>query len=136
MFLRSQLGDKYAYLKRSLGEAMRRENLRAIIAMSPENVLHTAGVHIVSQRMIRERLATTIYPAEGEPAFVVSSVVAKTAQDQSWIEDIVVWTEHETTPVEALIAELTGRGLTSGRIWLEMRYLAAGYFLELAAARR
>lgn len=134
MVLRSQLGDKYAHLKRSLGEAMRQEGMRAIVTMSPENVLHTAGVHIVSQRMIRERLATTIYPAEGEPAFVVSSVVAKTARDQSWIEEIVVWTEHETTPVQALIAELRRRDLTSGRIWLEMRYLAAAYFLELVAA--
>jgi Xaa-Pro aminopeptidase len=102
--------------------------------VSPENVLHLAGVYIVSQRMIRERLATAVFPLDGDPFFVVSSVVARTAKRESWIEEIPVWTEHETTPVEALIAELRRRDLTSGRIWLEMRYLAATYFQELAAA--
>jgi Xaa-Pro dipeptidase len=127
------LEDKYPYLKEKLGEAMRRENVRAVIACSLENVLHTTGVYIVSQRMIRERLATSVFPVDGDPFFVVSSVVAKTARNESWIEDVVAWAEHETTPVGALIAELRSRGLTSGRIWLEMRYLAAAYFEELRA---
>lgn len=128
------LKDKYRHLKRTLGEAMRRQDVCAVIACSLENVLHTSGVYIVSQRMIRERLATSVFPLDGDPFFVVSSVVAKTARNESWIEDVVAWTEHETTPVEALIAELRARGLTSGRIWLEMRYLAATYFEELRAA--
>src|SRR5690242_9148127 len=106
---------------------MRDENVRAVIAFSPENVLHLSGVYIASQRMIRERLATAIFPVEGEPSFVVSSVVAKTARNESWIPDVVVWQEHDTTPVEALIDELRRRGLDHGRIWLELRYLAAAY---------
>ncbi|MEA2586914.1 MAG: Xaa-Pro dipeptidase [Thermomicrobiales bacterium] len=128
------LRDKYAYLTTAFRDAMARDNVRAVIAMSPENVLHTAGVYIASQRMIRERLATTVFPLESDPFFVVSSVVAKTARNESWIEDIAVWAEHDSTPVDALVAALRGLGLTSGRIWLEMRYLAATYFQELAAA--
>ena len=128
-----KLADKSAYLRRSLDEAMEREGLDAVIAMSPENFLHLAGVYVVSQRMIRERLAIAVYPRGREPFLVVSSVVASTVRRESWVEDQVVWAEHVRTPVETLAAELRSRGLAEGRIGIELHYLAAAYFDELRA---
>jgi Xaa-Pro dipeptidase len=129
-----KLADKPAHLRATLDQAMEDANLDALVAMSPENFLHLSGVYVVSQRMIRERLAIAVFPRGREPFLVISSVVANTVRRESWVLDQVVWTEHVKTPVETLAAELKSRGLAQGRIGLEMHYLAAAYFEELKAA--
>lgn len=129
-----KLADKPAHLKQTLRNAMEAEGLDALIAMSPENFLHLAGVYVVSQRMIRERLAIAVYPKNAEPFLVVSSVVAHTIKRESWVVDQVIWSEHVKTPIETLAAELQSRGLAAGRLGLEMHYLAATYFDDLKAA--
>jgi Xaa-Pro dipeptidase len=129
-----KLKDKPAHLKTTLSQAMREENLDAIIAMSPENFLHLAGVYVASQRLIRERLAIAVYTATGDPFLVVSSVVANTVQRDSWVSDVVVWAEHETTPIQSLAGELRRRGLDHGHVGIEKQYLTAQYFEELTAA--
>jgi Xaa-Pro aminopeptidase len=131
MDLKGKLKDKPAHLKTTLAEAMRAENLDAVIAMSPENFLHLAGVHVASQRLIRERLAIAVYTATGDPFVVVSSVVANTVNRESWVDDVVVWAEHETTPVQSLANELRRRGLDHGHLGIEKQYLAAQYFEDL-----
>jgi Xaa-Pro aminopeptidase len=129
-----KLNDKPAHLKKALPDAMRDENLDAVIGMSPENFLHLAGVNVVSQRLIRERLAIAVYSATGDPFLIVSSVVAKTVRRDSWVSDVVVWTEHETTPIQSLAGELHRRGLGHGRVGLEKQYLTAQFFEELTEA--
>ena len=128
------LADKPGHLRQTLDEAMAKDGLDAVVAMSPENFLHLAGVYVVSQRMIRERLAIAVYPRGKEPFLVISSVVAHTVERESWVQDQVVWSEHVKTPIETLAAELRSRGLGEGRIGLEMHYLAAAYFGELKSA--
>lgn len=134
MNLKGKLKDKPAHLKTTLAEAMQAENLDAVIAMSPENFLHLAGVFVASQRLIRERLAIVVYTATGDPFLVVSSVVANTVRRESWVEDVVVWTEHETTPIQSLVSELRRRGLDNGQVGIEKQYLAVGFFEDLAAS--
>lgn len=129
-----KLKDKPAHLKTTLSKALREENLDAIIAMSPENFLHLAGVYVASQRLIRERLAIAVYTATGDPFLVVSSVVANTVRRDSWVTDVVVWAEHETTPIQSLAGELSRRGLDHGHVGIEKQYLTAQYFEELTAA--
>jgi Xaa-Pro aminopeptidase len=123
--------DKLPYLKRALGSAMEAADVGALIAMSPENFLHTSGVYVASQRMIRERLALTIFPRDGEPFAVVSSVVHRTVDRDSWLDEVVGWAEHEETPIGKLAEELRRRGLGAGRIALEKGYLAANFYEEL-----
>jgi Xaa-Pro dipeptidase len=134
MHLKGKLEDKPAHLKTRLADAMRAENLDAVIAMSPENFLHLAGVFVASQRLIRERLAIAIYTATGDPFLVVSSVVANTVGRESWVGDVVVWTEHETTPIQSLASELHRRGLDHGHLGIEKQYLAAQFFEDLIAS--
>lgn len=129
-----KLEDKPVHLKQTLRKAMEAEGLDAVIAMSPENFLHLAGVYVVSQRMIRERLAIAVYPKTAEPFVVISSVVSHTVKRESWVPDQVVWSEHVKTPIETLAAELRSRGLANSRLGLEMHYLAATYFDELKSA--
>jgi len=123
--------DKLSYLKRTLGAEMETADVGALIAMSPENFLHTAGVYVASQRMIRERLALAVFPRESEPFAVVSSVVHRTVDRGSWLDEVVGWAEHEETPIGKLAEELRRRGLGAGRIALEKGYLAASFYEQL-----
>ena len=125
------IGDKLAYLKRALRVEMESQNVEAIVAMSPENFLHTAGVHVPSQRMIRERLAFCVFESHGEPFAVVSSVVSRTVQRDSWISDVIAWNEHFESPVSKLAEALRRRGLTGGRITIKRGYLASRFYDEL-----
>ena len=114
---------KREHLETTLRREMDAAGVDAVIGVSPENVQHLAGVFIISQRMISDRLAFAVYPRRGAPFFVVSTVVEYTARTQSWIDEIVPYTEHEVLPVEGLIRALQDRGLSRGRVWLETGYL-------------
>jgi Xaa-Pro aminopeptidase len=114
---------KREYLEQTLRKEMERAHVDAIVAVSPENVQHLAGVFIISQRMIRDRLAFAVYRRSGPPFFVVSTVVEYTARTQSWIEEVVPYTEHAVKPIDGFIQALKDRGLDKARIWMEMGYL-------------
>lgn len=114
---------KREHLETTLRREMDAAGVDAVIGVSPENVQHLAGVFIISQRMISDRLAFAVYPRRGAPFFVVSTVVEYTARTQSWIDEIVPYTEHEVLPVEGLIRALQDRRLSRGRVWLETGYL-------------
>lgn len=114
---------KREYLETGLRQDMTAAGVDAVIGVSPENVQHLAGVFIISQRMISDRLAFAVYRREGAPFFVVSTVVAHTARTQSWIDEVVPYTEHAVLPVDGLVHALKERGLDRGRVWIEMGYL-------------
>lgn len=123
--------SKYEFLKERFNRWLRANDGAAVIAVSPENVLHTSGAFIISQRIIRDRLAMTVYPLEGEPTFLVGDVVYRTAAADSWIEDTRAYTEHHETPMQGLAEILREKGLEQSRIGLETRYLPAESYLEL-----
>lgn len=125
------MASKYEFLKERFNRWLDVNGGEAVVAVSPENVLHTSGAYIVSQRMIRERLAMTIFPLEGEPTFLVADPVYRTAKADSWIEDTRAYTEHHETPMQALAGVLREKGLAQSRIALETRYLPAQSYLEL-----
>lgn len=116
---------KRQHLETTLRAEMASAGVDAIVAISPENVQHLTGAFIISQRMIADRLAFAVYPREGAPFFVVSTVVEYTARTQSWIEEIVPYTEHAVQPVQGFVQALRDRGLDRSRIWLETGYLPA-----------
>ena len=94
---------KREHLEASLRREMESAGVDALIAVSPENVQHLAGAYIISQRMIPDRLAFAVYPRTRPPFFVVSTVVEYTARTQSWIDEIVPFTEHAVLPINGLI---------------------------------
>jgi Xaa-Pro aminopeptidase len=56
----------------------------------------------------------------------------QTRQD-SWIEEVRTYVEHQETPMHALAALLKERGLGQARLGIEKKFLAADYVEELAA---
>jgi len=116
---------KREHLEVTLRQEMTAAGVDAVIGVSPENVQHLAGVFIISQRMISDRLAFAVYRRGAAPLFVVSTVVEHTARTRSWIDDVVPYTEHAVRPIDGLIRALTDHGLQRGRVWIEMGYLPA-----------
>ena len=126
--------SKREYLENTLRGDMEAADVDAVIGVSPENVQHLAGVFIASQRMIRDRLAFAVYLRKGPPMFVVSTVNKYTAENRSWIDEVITYTEHVVLPIDGLIGALKDSGLESGRIWMEMGALPARDADHLRAA--
>lgn len=108
--------------------------LDAVVAVSPENFAYASGAFISTVRLIRPRLAFAVLPAKGEPFNIVCSIEESLTRDESWIPDVVTYTEFVDVPVEVLARELAGRGLEKGRIGIDLDYLPAATFDVLKAA--
>lgn len=114
--------------------ALARSGLDAIVAVSPENVRYSAGVDIATQRMIRDRLALTFWPAAGAPALLVCTIEESYCRTTSWIDDIRTYLEHSVSPVALLAQAIRDAGLARGRVGIESTYLSAVHWDELKVA--
>lgn len=114
-----------------LNKLVAESDFDAIIAISPENVPYTSGVLIWSQRGIRDRLAITLWPKSSDPSLLVCTIEEPQAVEESFIEDIRGYVEFKTSPIELLADALHEKGLSKGRLGIEMKYLSAHYWEEL-----
>ena len=122
---------------------MERDRLRAAIDAGPfdavmvssqENTFYATGALILTQREIPLRLALTLWPRGGEPAFVVCGIEESLVRRQSWIGDVRPYVEFAESPVAMIAAAVQEHGLARGHIGVEMDHLMARYWDELRAA--
>ena len=106
----------------------------AVIVSSQENTFYATGALILTQREIPLRLALTLWPRGGEPAFVVCGIEESLVRRQSWIGDVRPDVEFAESPVAMIAAAARERGLGRGQIGVEMDHLMAKYWDELRAA--
>ncbi|HXF82854.1 MAG TPA: Xaa-Pro peptidase family protein [bacterium] len=111
-------------------EALQREQWRASIAVSPENVAYTAGFMVPSQPVIRHRHACCIVTPERE-AMLTVDMEFSTARRLSRITDVRKWKEFAEHPMAVLASTLAELGIRRGRVGIELRYLPAADFAEL-----
>lgn len=111
---------------------MHQAGLDALVAFSMENVYYSSGTMLLTQRSIPTRLAMTVWRPDGGATMIVCSIEEVQVRAESWIKDVRTYTEFVESPIAALTRLLTEMNLLRGRIGLEMRYLAAAYFRELA----
>lgn len=111
---------------------MREAGLDALVAFSMENVYYSSGTMLLTQRMIPTRLAMTVWQADGSATFIVCAIEVAQVRAESWIKDVRTYVEFKDSPLVELAKLLKEKGLASGRIGLENRYLAAAYYRELA----
>src|SRR5262245_2285856 len=90
--------------KSRLEGLVRESGYDAVVATSLANVYYASSALVMTQASIPDRLASVVWPARGEPVFVVCSIEASLARRDSWIKDIREYEEFATSPV-ALIAE-------------------------------
>ncbi|MBI4552736.1 MAG: aminopeptidase P family protein [Candidatus Latescibacteria bacterium] len=72
--------------------------------------------------------------ASDSPPFVVAHTGrASLWQRESWMTDVkpCCWKEHGQTPVDRLVEGIEDRGLSNGRLGVEMRHLPAGILSDL-----
>jgi len=105
--------------------------LDAVVANSLENVSYLSGARMVMQRLIPDRLALLLWPADGEPTIVVCKGEDVACRDDCRIEDMRSYTEFVTSPVDLLADVIAEEGLSRGRLGIEVHSLPAGYVNQL-----
>lgn len=122
---------KYTDLDR-IKRTIARSDYDAVIVMSPENVPYYSGFYNMDLRMIPERLHLVVWPASGEPAFVV---VEKRRQlmppEDTFMTDIVGYQGEGLDSMRAVAEVLTDRGVTSGKVAIEGRNFPSGHLDDL-----
>lgn len=114
----------------SLQEAMAAQNLDALVAFSPENVLYLSGALIMTQKLDPARLAAAVFPrnSHGQPVAIVHPSEEAITQRDSWIRDVRTYDGGADRCVAMAAEVLESRGLASGRIGVEMTWLPVQYF--------
>lgn len=105
--------------------------LDAAIAMSQDNVTYALGVGVPSHRLIRERRVAVLVPREGALAVLAVTVEESFLQANLDGVEIVPYDEHAETPMQVLARLLAARGLETGRLGVEMDFIAAQDYAEL-----
>lgn len=99
--------------------------------MSPENFAYVSGAFILTVEAIRPRQAFAVLPREGEPFAVICSIETATMRDESWIGDLVEYTEFVHRPVDKLVEALKAHGIGGGKIGIDLEYLPAVDYARL-----
>jgi Xaa-Pro dipeptidase len=113
--------------------AMQPAQLDAVVTSSPENFAYLNGFVVPSQPLIRHRHAMSIVTADGRTALFAVDMEATTVRARAPEMPLQIWAEFTDSAMAKLAQQLTGLGLASATIGIEMDYLPAGDFAALAA---
>lgn len=108
-----------------------RTDFDALIAVSLPNVFYTSGALILTQIDIRDRLAMTVIPREGESILLVCNIEQSLAQSESWLKDVRAYVEFAQTPIELLADVLKEKGLDKSKLGIEKKYLTIEFYEEM-----
>jgi Xaa-Pro aminopeptidase len=134
---------KYADAER-IAELITASGFAAVIAAWPENVGYLSGFYHPDMWVNWERLHIVVWPAHGDPAYVVPRMRADlwngadtvpfiTAEDsRPFITDIRGYDGEALDMVRAVADVLTDRGVTEGRLAVESRSLPVKVSSELS----
>ncbi|MEU0156924.1 M24 family metallopeptidase, partial [Micromonospora fulviviridis] len=108
----------------NLAAVLEENSLDAIVASSPPNVCYSSGTYFTTMKTVPQRTAFVV--ANGaEPTFVYCTIEEGHATEESWLTELVGYTEFVDEPVEVLSRVLTEKGVSSGRVGVELRNLCA-----------
>ena len=110
---------------------MEQENLDAVVAISPENVLYFAETYIQTQTSIRDRLAIAVMPLASDPAMIACKIEEPTVEAETWIKDRRYYVEAQRSPIALLAEVLQEKHLEGKRIGVGLNYVTADYYCEL-----
>jgi Xaa-Pro dipeptidase len=117
-------------------QAMKAAGLDAILSCSPENFAYVTGFLSPTQKLMRWRHAMALVTADGMVALAVVDMEASTVRARAGEGvEIAVWREFAFEAMKVAADLLRRHGLAEARIGLELDYLPAADFAELAALR-
>ncbi len=112
--------------------AMGELGLDAVISSSPENFAYVTGFLSPTQPLMRWRHAMALVTRDGKAALLVVDMEASTIRAKAPGSEIAVWQEFQFDAIEVLAGLVRNHGLARANIGIEMDYLPAGDFAELA----
>jgi len=112
-------------------EGMKRSGLDAAVVASPENFFYVSSAKIVTQSLIRDRLAIAVVTADGAVSLVVCKAEESVTRRYSWVDDIRTYVEFHESPMAALATLLADKELAAAKLGIEKKFLTAAYFEEL-----
>lgn len=129
---------------KAVRDGIAESGLDAVVAISPENVPYTTGVIITTQKSLRDRLAMVVLPNDGDATFLVAGQEVGYVTGRTWIQDIRSYLALDgpvdgppvqgASPIHALVEVLKEKGLTAGRVGIEVNYLTVPFHRELVEA--
>jgi Xaa-Pro dipeptidase len=117
--------------RESIPSLLTEHHVDALIAASPESVAYLSETYLITQRTIPSRLAFVVITPDGDPTLVVCSIEEQQVRSESPIHDVRPYAEFAEGPIRALAATLRQKGLGSGRLGLEARFLPLYYVRQL-----
>jgi Xaa-Pro aminopeptidase len=111
---------EYSRRVNRLRALMNAEGMDAVLATQEENVRYFSG-YLTMLWVSRFRPVVAVLPQEGPAALVVSGQEVGNANLTSWIEEAAPFPPQEP-PVAFIVRELVSRGLTKGRIGIELGF--------------
>jgi Xaa-Pro aminopeptidase len=113
-----------------LQRLMARESVDVVLAASPESTLYLSGAFIMTQELIRERVALVLVPREGEPVFVVSRMEEVLARRLSHLNEIRTYAYVEfgdpaaaDAPIPMAAEQIRSWGQDRGIVAIERGFL-------------
>ena len=104
-------------------ETMSRENMDAMIAISPENFAYVTGFVVPSQPILRWRHAAVITTRDGDTAILSVDMEETTVRSNVSDTEVWVWQEFEDNAMSVLAEAIRKLGLATGRIGIEKDYI-------------
>jgi len=111
--------------------AMEKNGLDALIAMSLESVAYSIGCVIPSQFFARRRHAISVMDLNKAPTLIVADMEEGHAKRYSYIKDVRSYREFLQDPIELLADVLKEKGLSKGKVGIELSYIPAIDFEKL-----
>ncbi len=108
-----------------LADAAEREDLDAIVAMTPENFAYVVGFVVPSQPVLRWRHAAAIVTRDRRVALYAVDMESSTVHDLEPDQDITIWQEFEENAMPVFSDLLRDLGLERARVAIETDYLPA-----------
>jgi Xaa-Pro aminopeptidase len=116
-----------AELRRALDE----EGFDALVVRSGRNVAYLSGMRFpgtlgrLQDFAHSPRAALTVWPREGAPTLIASTIAAGVARRHSWVDDIRSFIEYSESPFVLAGRVVKERRLGHGRIGVERREMGA-----------
>lgn len=125
------MNPKFVNMPRLL-EGMKAAGLDAVLVASPDNFFYVSSVKILTQVLVRDRLAIAIVTADGAASLIVCKAEEGLTRRYTWVDDVRTYVEFHESPMQAAAALLAEKGLARARIGVEKRFVSAAYFEDLA----
>ena len=124
------MNEKFVNMPVLLRE-MKAAGLDAAIVASPDNFYYLSSVKIITQTLVRDRLALGIVMSDGSTSLVVCKPEEVLTKRYTWANDVRTYIEFHESPMKAVAELLHEKGLAKAKIGVEKKFVTAAYFEDL-----